>query len=312
MIPLSHGFTSPLRYPGGKGMLANFAKLILSQNNLLDCHYVEVYAGGASLAWELLFEEYVHHIHINDISKQLYSFWISVLNYTDDLCRLIHDTPVTVDEWHHQKIIHHNPSHHSLLRVGFSTFFLNRTNRSGILRGGIIGGKQQSGKWGIDARFNKVDLIARIRKIARYSSRISVYNEDASNFIKLHLGNIPKRSLVYLDPPYFLRGKKLYENHYTHDDHATIANLISNFIKRPWIVSYDNNPEIVKLYCTFRNLEYALSYSAQDRYNGSEIMFFSNDLIIPVVSNPTRIKLGKLLPSSGYKTSASKLKKAVK
>ena len=294
MQTLSHGFTSPLRYPGGKGMLAKFMKLILSKNNLLDSHYVELYAGGASLAWELLFEEYVHHVHINDISKQLYAFWVSVLQYTEDICKLIYDTPVTIEEWHHQKSIQHKPSHYSFAEIGFSTFFLNRTNRSGILQGGVIGGKNQDGKWKIDARFNKTDLIARIQKIARYSTRISIYNNDAYDFINLHLEKIPERSLIYLDPPYYLRGKKLYENHYTHEDHVKIANLVTNYIKQPWIVSYDNTPEIVELYQNFRNIEYKLSYSAQDRYFGSEIMFFIDDLTIPKVKNPAQIKLKKM------------------
>ncbi len=73
----THSFTSPLRYPGGKGMLTNFAKLLISLNKLKGGDYVEVYAGGASIAWALLFDGYVKHVHINDISKPIYSFWKS-------------------------------------------------------------------------------------------------------------------------------------------------------------------------------------------------------------------------------------------
>lgn len=288
---LSHGFTSPLRYPGGKGMLANFAKLVMSLNNLLDGHYVEIYAGGASVAWALLFEEYVRHVHVNDLSKPLYSFWKSVLDYTDELCRLIQDTPVTVEEWHRQKNVQRRPRDHSNLELGFSTFFLNRTNRSGILKGGVIGGKGQSGKWRVDARFNKEDLIARIQRIARYSNRINIYNSDAAEFIRSHLPNLPKRSLVYLDPPYYVKGEELYENHYIHDDHVKIAKLVASRIKQPWIVSYDNTPEIIKIYKGFRNIKYDIFYSAQDRYAGSEIMFFSKSLLIPEVNNPAYVKL---------------------
>ena len=298
MQPLSHGFTSPLRYPGGKGMLANFAKLVFSLNNLLDGHYVEVYAGGASIAWSLLFEKYVQYVHINDLSKPVYAFWLSALKYTEDLCRLIYDTPVTIEEWHRQKAIQLKPCNHSLLELGFSTFFLNRTNRSGILGGGVIGGKTQSGKWKIDVRFNKHDLIARIQRIARHSSRISVYNEDASEFIKSHLPSIPERSLVYLDPPYYTKGEGLYENHYTYEDHMKIAKLVALHIRQPWIVSYDNTPQIVALYQRFRSMEYDLRYSAQERYAGSEIMFFSDDLVIPEVKNPAHIKLREAASST--------------
>lgn len=271
-------------------MLANFAKVAISMNRLFDGHYVEVYAGGASIAWALLFEEYVLHVHINDLSLPVYSFWKSVLDQTDDICRLIYDTPVTMDEWYKQRAIQLSPGTYSTLELGFSTFFLNRTNRSGILTGGVIGGKSQNGKWKLDARFNKEDLILRIQRIARYSSRVSIYNYDASDFIKYHLPNVPRKSLIYFDPPYYVKGEGLYENHYFHDDHAKIAEQVSQ-IEHPWIVSYDNVPQIVNLYKDFRFIKYDLSYSAQERYSGSEIMFFSKNLMVPNTENPSRVKM---------------------
>jgi DNA adenine methylase len=221
----------------------------------------------------------------------VYAFWKSVLEHTDELCKLIQDTPVTMDEWYCRKSVQLKPCDYSILELGFSTFFLNRTNRSGILKGGVIGGKGQSGKWKIDARFNKEDLVARIQRIARYSNRISVYNCDAAEFIRSHLPNLPRHSLVYLDPPYYVKGEGLYEDHYIHDDHVKIAKLVASRIKQPWIVSYDNTPEITKIYKGFRTVRYDLSYSAQERYAGSEIMFFSKNLAVPEVKNPAHVKL---------------------
>jgi DNA adenine methylase len=290
----THNFTSPLRYPGGKGMLTNFAKLMISTNRLNDGHYVEVYAGGASIAWALLFDGYVKHVHINDISKLIYAFWNSVLENTDDLCKLIRDTPVTIDERNRQKIVQLNPSQYSILELGFSTFFLNRTNRAGILGAGVIGGKEQSGKWKLDVRFNKTDLIARIERIASYSSQISLHNQDASAFIQNHLPKIPENSLVYLDPPYYAKGDSLYENYYSHEDHVAIEMLVSK-ITQPWMVSYDNVEPISKLYKKYNSIEYKLSYSVNDRYAGSEIIFFSKNLTIPQVEDPSRVKLNKIL-----------------
>ena len=291
MDSLAHGFTSPLRYPGGKGMLANFMKLVISQNGLLDGHYVEVYAGGAGVAWPLVFEEYVQHIHINDLNRSVYSFWKSVLENTEEFCKLIYDTPVTIREWHRQKNIQLDPKNHSPLELGFSTFFLNRTNRSGIITGGVIGGKAQTGKWKLDARFNKGDLSARIQCIARYASRISVYRLDAAEFIAQVIPLLPHRALIYLDPPYYSKGKDLYEDHYSHEDHIKIAKLVSRHIKQPWIVSYDAAPEILDLYGRYRSIQYNLSYSAQERYAGTEIMYFSRNLIIPVVTHPAQVKM---------------------
>jgi len=275
-------------------MLANFVKLVLSHNDLLDGHYAEIYGGGAGVAWPLLFEEYVQHVHINDLNKAMCAFWKCVLKETDDLCRLIHDTPVTMKEWFRQKARQAKPENYSQLELGFSTFFLNRTNRSGIIKGGVIGGKAQTGKWKLDARFNKVDLIARIQRIARYAKRISIYNYDAADFIVRMPTFLPRKTLVYLDPPYYIKGEGLYEDHYLHEDHVKIARLVKKRIKNPWIVSYDTAPEIIRLYSGHRSKRYDLSYSAQDRYAGSEIMFFSGSLVIPRVSDPTRVRSANL------------------
>ncbi|MFI5340927.1 MAG: DNA adenine methylase [Candidatus Methylomirabilales bacterium] len=284
-----HSFTSPLRYPGGKGALSNFMKLLVSQNGLLDGHYVEVYAGGAAVAWSLLFEEYVQHVHINDIDTTVCAFWNSVLERTDDICRMIHDTRVTIQAWKRQKAVLAHPEDHSPLQLGFAAFFLNRTNRSGIISGGVIGGKAQDGKWKLDARFNKHDLIARIVRIAGYADRITVYNLDAVNFIGHLLPAFPPRSLLYLDPPYYVKGGGLYEHHYTHQDHATIARIVSRLGDYAWVVSYDAAPEILRLYGRFRCVRYDLSYSAQDRYSGSEVIFLSPKLKLPAVSHPARV-----------------------
>lgn len=283
-----HNFTSPLRYPGGKGMLTNFAKLLISMNGLDNGDYVEVYAGGASIAWALLFDGYVKNVHVNDLSRPIYAFWKSVLKHTDELCQLIQDTPVTIEERTRQKLVQEKIKEHSILELGFSTFFLNRTNRAGILKGGVIGGKDQSGKWKLDARYNKPDLIARIQRIAQFSSRIRLHNKDAATFIDEQLPKIPQKSLVYLDPPYYAKGDSLYENYYSHDDHVAVARLVSN-ISHPWVVSYDNVEQIQNLYKKYKSIKYKLSYSVKNRYAGSEIIFFSRNIIMPDIKDPSRI-----------------------
>ena len=285
---LGHSFTSPLRYPGGKGALANFMKLVIRENDLMDGHYAEPYAGGAGVAWPLLFEEYVHCVHINDLNKSVQAFWGAVVDHTEELCKLIRDVPVTMEQWNRQRVVQQHPESFSSLELGFSTFFLNRTNRSGIITGGVIGGKFQGGKWKLDARFNKQDLIARIERIARYAHRIRLYNVDAAVFIRQVIPSLPLRTLVYLDPPYYGKGQQLYENHYRPPDHEAIAKLTCLEIPQPWIVSYDAAPEIVDLYRGYESISYSISYSAQRRYQGEEIMFFSPTLCIPQVANPTR------------------------
>lgn len=277
---LSH-FT-PLRYPGGKGKLAPYVKRLIAANNLFDGEYVEPYAGGAAIALELLFHEYVSSIRINDISKPVYCFWKSVLDHTDELCKLIVDTTVNVDSWDIQKKIFMNPDQHSDISLGFAMFFLNRTNRSGILNGGVIGGRDQKGKWKIDARYNHKNLVFRIESIAKMKEKITVTQIDAEIFLRNGAKEWGRDTLIYCDPPYYVKGRDLYHNYYVHADHQSIARIMTEEVVQPrWIVSYDNVSEIRDLYTECPSITYTIGYSARTAKQGSEIMFFSDDLNIP-------------------------------
>jgi len=130
-------------------------KLVIQANGLKDGVYAEPFAGGAGVAIALLLDGYVEQIIINDIDLSVYAFWYSVLNHTEELCEKIVSTSVSMDEWYIQKQVFTDKDPAFLLELGFATFFLNRTNRSGILNAGVIGGKYQTGEWKIDARYPK-------------------------------------------------------------------------------------------------------------------------------------------------------------
>lgn len=283
-------YPSPLRYPGGKRPIARFIKLLVVANELEGGDYVEPYAGGAAVALSLLYGGYVKRIHLNDLNPQLFAFWHSVLFETEELCRLINDTPVRVDSWQEQKQIYDTYEAYSSLEVGFAFFFLNRTNHSGILNGGVIGGTQQQGSYRIDARYNKSGLIERIERVAQHRAAIHIYNKRAAQFIEDDVVPLPRRTLVYLDPPYYVKGGDLYDNYYSHADHEVIRRLIARRLRaKKWLVSYDNVPEIQSLYSYYRCKNYSLRYSASERVAGSEAMFFSSSLIVPEVSSPAYI-----------------------
>ncbi|MCF8226261.1 MAG: DNA adenine methylase [Bacteroidales bacterium] len=301
-INLNTSYYSPLRYPGGKGKLSHYIQLLIEYNLITDGHYVEPYAGGASVALSLLFNEYVQKIYINDYDFRIYSFWDCVLNQTDELCNKINDTEINIANWEKQKEIQYNPKKFSNLEIGFSTFFLNRTNRSGILKAGVIGGMNQTGQWKIDARFNKTDLIQRIKKISRYKNRISLYNLDAVELIRNLDKELPKRTLFYFDPPYYNKGKDLYINFYEHSDHQQISQLIAELKDRFWLVSYDNNDNIRNLYKPFLQRTYELNYHAANAAKGTEIMIYSNNLIVPEIHNPTSKKEIKKIKQLGLNT----------
>ncbi|MBP6367540.1 MAG: DNA adenine methylase [Nitrosomonas sp.] len=283
-------FDTPLRYPGDKARLADFFKMVFRHNALLDGHYVEPYAGGAGIALNLLTQGYVSCIHLNDLSPAVFAFWHSVINQPEELCRAIHDVKITKEEWLKQEAILNTPADHSLLEVGFSNFFLNRTNRPGVLWKNAFREIKQNELWAVDPRFNKNELIRRIEWIAMFRPRIRLYNLDAEEFIKSVLPTLPSKTLVYLDPPYYVKGWWPYEGDYSHDDHANIAKLVKEQIDQYWMVSYDNVPEAIEMYKGYPSIVYDMKQRARDSYIGTEVMFFSNRLIIPDVDNPVDLK----------------------
>ena len=169
-------------------------------------------------------------------------------------------------------------------------FFLNRTNRSGILNAGIIGGRDQTGPWKIDARYNAKELVHRIEAIARMSDRIKLTRQDALKFLKDGISKWPKETLIYLDPPYYVKGRDLYYDFYEHKDHERIASFINeSVIRQKWIVSYDNVQPIRDLYPGARHVIYDIGYSARSASRGSEVMFFCDGLKVPPLIGPIKL-----------------------
>lgn len=287
-------FQTPLRYPGGKRRLATFVMRLLEANNLRDIQYVEPYAGGASLAVALLFDGYASAIHINDLSRPVYAFWHEVLSGTDELCERIEKTAVTMPEWHRQRAVYEAREDANLADLAFATFFLNRTNRSGIIGGGVIGGKNQTGKWGLDARFTKGELIRRIRHIATYRDRIHLHQRDALDFTNEVVARLNGNVFAFYDPPYIEKGVGLYLNEYKLADHRALADAVMK-LEHPWVVTYDYDAATRNdLYRGARRLAFQLSYSAQARHRGSEVMFLSSGLTLPNADAQGRIPMSPL------------------
>lgn len=282
-------FYSPLRYPGGKNKLSKFVASICVKNNI-NGHYVEPYAGGASVALYLLINGYVKKITINDLDKAIYAFWYSVLNNTDKLCNRIEKTEINIENWKKQKEIHRNKDNEKdLLKLGFATLFLNRTNYSGIIDGGMIGGIEQNGNYKIDCRFNKKEIIERIKLISKHKNNIRLYNDDALKLIKRIKNKNTDNTIFYFDPPYYLKGPSLYMSHYKNDDHKEVSEEIQKIKNINWIVSYDNTPTIKKLYTESKKKEYSFFHTAYEIREGKEILFFSEGLKIPRILEPTRM-----------------------
>ncbi|MGE4294883.1 MAG: DNA adenine methylase [Campylobacterales bacterium] len=266
---------SPLRYPGGKGRIFPFVSSLLVENGIVGCRYVEPYAGGAGLALRLLYEEYAESIVINDLDPMVYSFWMTCKLQTNRLIDWIDKTPVNIDTWKLSKEIIKNKNNSNIFDLATAFFFLNRTNVSGVINGGVIGGIQQTGQYKIDARYNRHELIKKIEKIGKFSSRIDVTNKDGIRLMSEYsLKN--RNSFIYLDPPYFEKGSNLYLNFYKMEDHIRLSENIAS-LSAPWLLSYDYEGAIIDMYRKYRKMSYKLQHSTSNKI-GDEILVFSNGL----------------------------------
>lgn len=275
-------YRTPLRYPGGKQKLYPFIAELIDRNGISGGHYAEPYAGGAGVAIALLLDGIVSHVHLNDCSIHIYAVWHSIKEHPDELCRRISSASLNIDEWKRHREVFRHPESHDVIDLGFSTFYLNRCNRSGILSAGAIGGLAQEGKWRIDARFPRNELIQRIEAIAERSDCVTVTRLDAEDFLRNHVNaHLPENALVYCDPPYYERAQRLYLDTYQIEDHKRLADLIQNELAYKWLVSYDQHPDIIGLYKPRKKLVYSLQYSAIRAYKSTEILVFSDDLAMP-------------------------------
>lgn len=270
---------SPLRYPGGKTQLAPFVSELLNANSLNGGHYAEPFAGGAGIAWRLLFNGQASEVWLNDIDPNVYAFWHAAVHESEALCDRIHKAVLTMEEWLRQREVFKNTSSNALDRA-FATLYLNRTNRSGILDGGVIGGMKQSGAYKLDCRFNKNELVRKVERIGRYRSVIHLSNEDARLCLARWDKTLPSRALLNIDPPYYGKGSELYINHFKPDDHASLSRQIKR-LKRRWMLTYDDTPEIEDLYAGLPTYRMSLLYSAQTKRMGAELLIADPELEMP-------------------------------
>jgi len=261
---------SLLRYPGGKAKIYPVVKNIIETNNLRDKIYVEPFSGGFGLGLKLMLNGDIKSFIINDFDRHIYSFWKSVFTHTKKLIEMIENTDVTIEQWRIQKNIYMNPKGHSILEIGFSTLFLNRTNFSGILMSGPIGGFNQRGSNKLGCRFNKDKLIELIRKIASHKKNVKVYRKDAVKLIR-KLKPSEQDIFYNFDPPYVNKGKELYLNAFERKDHVVLKDEISR-VKTKWIMTYDNVDLIKNLYAEYNQSEFDLLYSVSSKRKERELM----------------------------------------
>lgn len=283
---------SPLRYPGGKYKISKLIELLISKADVICDTYVEPFAGGAGVALELLQNGIVDRIVINDSDRAIYSIWKAMVESNAEFIDKMMGVRVDLNEWKKQREIYFSSTRYSL-EYGFSAFFLNRTNHSGILASGPIGGMKQ-GDWKLDVRFNKEELAKKIKAIGELKAQINVFGRDVFSFLRNQLPKVGKNAFAYFDPPYYNRGKVLYQNFFTPEKHKELKNAISGSVAIPWIVSYDDVPEIREIYKEFPMRSFSLLYSLANNGKGREVMFFKSAELKPTRDELKRIGMDKM------------------
>lgn len=272
--------SSPLRYPGGKASMSGLLADIRKVNGLGGRAIAEPFAGGAGASLSLLFMEETPRIHINDADVAIHDFWWTLTNRPRPFIERLSKARLTMNEWHLQRDTYRNRSSVSRLKRGFSAFYLNRCNRSGIvMNGGPIGGIEQKGLWKLDARFNKPDLVRRCEKVAEYRDRIAVSGLDGRSFIASLDSD---ETFFFIDPPYFEKGPTLYLNALDKAYHESLAAQLKEMSSANWVLTYDDCPEIRRMYKGWASIRpFALSYTASERRKGREILITPKWMRLP-------------------------------
>lgn len=268
---------SPLRYPGGKGALYSRLRKMIRDNGLAGCTYVEPFAGGAGAGLALLVTGQVSKVVINDLDPAIHAFWKSLTTEPELLISRIRKVPLTVKEWRRQKEIYASGGEAGLHALGFATFYLNRTNRSGVLNGGPIGGLDQTGNYLIDARFNREGLSERIRTLGLLSANIEVSSRDGGAVIRKYASR--PRTFTYVDPPYFEKAGSLYMHSFRAEDHELLARELNAKADGHWLLTYDDVPQVESLYFGRRIRRFGLNYSAHRVVKATEAAVLSDSLI---------------------------------
>ena len=272
-------FLSPLRYPGGKARMAPYLARLIAMQPVRPTAYAEPFAGGAGAALRLLVDGTVDRIYINDLAPGIAAFWRSVFMHTEELATMVETATVDLTHWYRARAICTSQVGYDDLSLGYATFFLNRCNRSGILGARPIGGLQQTGKWKIDARFNRANLAGRIRMLGEYRDRVVVSQLDAREFLD-QTKDLGERLFLYVDPPYVEQGEDLYLDSLETKDHEQLAEQLKELIS-PWVLTYDvANFVSEDLYADLRTAKFGIAHTAQRQHIGSELAVFSKNLLV--------------------------------
>jgi DNA adenine methylase len=276
---------SPFRYPGSKAGLADYTTTFINENLLTGCRFYETHAGGGALGLALLSRGVISKLTLIERDPLIYAFWKAATTRCDELCAELKKIEVSLATWNalqrYRRI--RNPTDTSIVRLGLAGLFFNRTNFSGVLAAGPIGGMKQGSRYKISCRFNRDDLIQRIVAINTHAREISIVYSDAVSFLRRNARQMSTHSLAYIDPPYYQQGPRLYRYHYSARQHQRLAEFICAQ-QFPWFVSYDRHPAVRKLFDGQKVVPITLNYAVKEARRAEELLISNLALPEPVYS----------------------------
>jgi DNA adenine methylase len=276
---------TPLRYPGSKTWLVEYISKFLEFNNLEPELIAEPYAGSGAVAVSLLLEGKVKKALLNENDPMIVAFWKSILYHPDELIERIESTEINLATWNKfRKYLEADaPKKYPTMDLGFAFFFFNRTNFSGIVTGGPLGGKSQQSRYSLACRFKKDYLIEKVRKIGDLRGKIKIYHGDGIRFMrKIQKDACDHEVIYYVDPPYFRSGRDLYRRWFTEEDHIELAEFLKSF-DSPWLLSYDDSEFIKLLYTESKSQPIYADYQAWRYKRDVKELLFSNNVIPPMI-----------------------------
>ena len=292
------------RYPGGKAKIKNDIvgriKRYYEDNHCYDdCQYVEPFFGAGAIGMHFMETSPIKKVFISDYDPAISAFWDTVIFMPDTLCQMVDEFKPSTDAFFKfkelltsQKIFNKmrfSSSRKESVEVAFAKLALHQISYSGLgpMSGGPLGGVSQKSKYKIDCRWNPDNIKKNIRRSHQILSSVDLYQGgcreldfsyaidiqkdkrewEESGVTVTHKTEYPKNRFFYLDPPYYVKGKELYQYSFTEEHHKDLMTMLKK-IEYPWILSYDACTEIKDLYKWASILEIDLTYTINAKEKG--------------------------------------------
>ena len=287
---------TPLRYPGGKTWLLDYVKAFARFHKLSSTTIVEPYGGSASISVGLIRSQLVTDATVCERDPLIVAFWNVAIHRNEELIEYLSSLEINMETWYglRRYLDLEKTNLQNELEAAGAFLFFNRTNYSGIIKGGPLGGKKQLSKYKLNCRFNKGRIADKIRSLKALEDKLKIIQIDGLEYMKNHALQSPDNVFFYVDPPYYGAGKDLYRFYFTDFDHQQLSAFLTG-TEIPWLLSYDDAEFIRNLYQKKSNLPVYTDYQSGHLRRGVKELLISNYVIPPASPNVTIDKQTKLM-----------------